>query len=394
MQNLSSLEICLVTQQLGRVLSGPGTYARNVLHHLVQDGHKVTVIAPRDQAMDKVIGYRFVGIERSFFASNHARWMGLSLSFRSAIQQLERFTRFDLIHFTEVRDAFFCQTSTPKIGNINDTYCADIGSLAYYFRHYNDWFARWGYYWSVHLFEKMFLAKLDALVANSIFTARTIQKAYPNAAANLFTVYKSVDPVQFLPVLQSRQRASRPLTQPILLMVGSNLQRKGIRSLIRAAADIIPVYPDLQIKVAGNDPAIPGFQRLSSQLGIADHIVFLGQQSREQLIKLYSEATVFILPALTEALGIVFLEAMASGVPVIGTRVGGIPEIIQDGANGLLVPPDDPVALSRAIDSLLQSDSMMEKFAQAGLETVKRFSVEKMMSDTYQVYSHVLGKTE
>jgi len=278
------------------------------------------------------------------------------------------------------------------IGNINDTYTVDIKSIAYYYRHYNDWLARWGYYWTVHLFEQIFLPRLDVIIANSVFTARIIQKEYPNTAANLCTIYKSIDPDQYFLAFQLRQ--SLNLSMPkVLLMVGSNLQRKGIRTLIRAAAMIIPEYPDLLIKVAGNDPAIPSFQRLSSQLGIADHVVFLGHQSREQLIKLYSEATIFVLPALTEALGIVFLEAMASGVPVIGTNVGGIPEIVQDGVNGLLVPEDDPAALSRAMDRLLKNDSMREKFVQAGLETVKQFSIEKMISETYKVYSQVLEKT-
>ena len=392
MHNLSALNICLVTQQLGRVISGPGMYARNILCHLIKDGHQVTVLAPQDQAFDNSHGYQFVGIERKLFTNNHARWFSLSLSFSSALKKLERVTPFDLIHFTEVRDAFFCRTTTPRIGNINDTYPADIRSIAYYHRHYNDWLVRWGYYGIVHLFEQIFLPQLDALIANSVFTAKTIQTVYPDTAPKLITVYKSVDSTQFLPALRLRHSSSYPSAQNNLLLVGSNLQRKGIRTLIIAAAKIIPSYPDLTIKVAGNDPGIPEFQKFSMQMGTADHIIFLGQQSREQLLQLYAEAAVFVLPALTEALGIVFLEAMASGVPVIGTNVGGIPEIIKAGDNGLLVPVDDAEALSRAIDTLLRSEDMRNKFSEAGLETVKRYSIEKMMNETYQVYSKVLEK--
>ena len=388
---LPALEICLVTQQLRNVFSGPGIYARNVLQHLVKDGHRVTVVSLGDEKLPELGGYKFHEVQHRLLLSNHARWVELSISFNKALQALENHTYFDLIHFADARDAFFCKTKAPRVGNINDTYPADLQPIAQYFQNYHDWLARWGYYWAVHQLERIYLTGLDAIISNSNFTTQVISHAYPNTAKKVFTIYKSVDSQQFTKALEIRKSANF-CQKPVILMVGSNLQRKGIRTIIQAALEVLPKIPDCLFKIAGDDPAVPEFRIMCEQLNIADHIIFLGHQSRDQLLELYSEAAVFILPAITESFGVVILEAMASGVPVIGSNVGGIPEIIRDGINGLMIPPNSPTELAQAIYLLLQNRDMQVQFAKSGIETAQQFSIEKMMIETYQVYSHLLNK--
>jgi len=385
------LHICLVTQQLGKVTSGPGIYSRNVLQQLIQDGNRVTVVSLSHQAHDDLAGYQFIGVENRIFRNNQARWIGNSLSFRQALRKLELDSQVDLVHFTDARESFFCNTKVARIGNINDTYSADIQPISYYYRNYSDWPTRWGYYQFVHLFERIHLAKLDAIISNSIYTTQTIQKFYSNTLGKLHTVYKSVNPAQFEPVLQMRQSRT-DFNNPSILMVGTNLQRKGIRTLIRAAPQIRQSIPDVVFKIAGGDPVVPRLKRFCVQQGVADFFSFLGHQTRDQLYRLYAECDVLVHPALTEALGVVLLEAMASGLPVIGTNVGGIPEIIEDGLNGLLIPPSNSSALAEAVVHLVQSRKLQERFSLSGLETVKKFNVSNMMKDTYEVYSQVLAR--
>lgn len=385
------MRICVVTQQLGRVYSGPGIHARNLIENLVKDGHEVVVVSQKHQKPDKPLGYQFFGVERPFLINYQARWIFLSFQFNKVIRYLERNFPFDLIHFTDARDSYFCRSRAKKIVNINDTYSAQLFPLAHYIKNYHDWLARWVYYRFVHMVEKEYLKNADAVIANSDFTANTVRDAYPSISSKLFRVYKSINAAEYRDILQARKEAGKPSSHQILL-VGSNLQRKGIRYLIGAAPEIIQHLKYVQFVVAGGDPSIPKLIRECRAIRLQDHFLFLGNQTREQLNHLYANSTTFTLPSITEALGIVLLEAMACGIPVIGSQVGGIPEIIKDGVNGLLVPACDSSSLAKAVIQLVQNPNLQDRFIQAGLETVEKFSVENMMEETYHVYQLVLEK--
>jgi glycosyltransferase involved in cell wall biosynthesis len=100
------------------------------------------------------------------------------------------------------------------------------------------------------------------------------------------------------------------------------------------------------------------------------------------------------MPSLTEALGVTFLEALAAGCVPIGTCTGGIPEIIHDNENGLLVPPDQPEKLAAAVLRVLRDPALAERLAKNGLESLQPFSIDAMMACTYQVYQTVLKPTQ
>jgi len=123
--------------------------------------------------------------------------------------------------------------------------------------------------------------------------------------------------------------------------------------------------------------------------GVEHVFHFWGWKSGLDLLKLYSQADVFAMPSLVEAFGVVFLEAMACGIPVVGTYVGGIPEIVKDGYNGLLVSPGDHLQLSQAIIRLLQDKGLRSHLAKGGIETAYQFSVQRMMQCTYEVYKNL-----
>jgi glycosyltransferase involved in cell wall biosynthesis len=374
---------------MGKVLSGPGIYARNIVDELTHDGHYVIVVSLKDQEPKEHGKYRFVGVDRPRFANNQARWLALSQSFARALWSLEQELKFDLIHFTDARDAFFCRTHAPRIGNVNDTYSYDIKPIIYYCKNYYDGLVRWCYYQFTHFFERMCLPKLDLVIANSQYTTRIIKKNYPEISSKVFLIYKSIHASHFQEILNIRRQDQNRQRNQILL-IGSNLQRKGIRYLINAAPAIISEFPGMRFMIAGGDPAIPRLVQLSRQVCGGDYFNFLGNQDRESINQLYSDACIFVLPALVEALGIVLLEAMASGVPVIGTNTGGIPEIISNDLNGKLVPSENSAALSEAIVSVIKDKDLQANFIQAGLKTAKEFSVRKMMSETYAVYDHIL----
>jgi glycosyltransferase involved in cell wall biosynthesis len=169
------------------------------------------------------------------------------------------------------------------------------------------------------------------------------------------------------------------------------MQRKGLPTLIRAAPRVLAALPETEFWVVGHDKAIPRMRALCRLAGIEQHVRFWGLRPHTELLQLYAQADVFAMPSLTEAFGAVFLEAMAAGVVTLGTRVGGIPEIIQEDRNGVLVKPDDPEDLGEALIHVLLDRSRCDELRQAGLETSRAFNLERMMRCNYEVYGKLVG---
>jgi glycosyltransferase involved in cell wall biosynthesis len=169
------------------------------------------------------------------------------------------------------------------------------------------------------------------------------------------------------------------------------MQRKGLRTLIRAARRVLEEVPSAEFWIVGEDAAQAELKQACRAADVDRQFRFMGWKRHAEMTDLYRQASVFVMPSLEEAFGVVFLEAMASGVPVIGTRVGGIPELINDGENGLLVNPDDPQDLSQALLMLLESCALQEQLGEAGKRRAQQFDVDRMMRCTYEVYEDVLS---
>lgn len=153
---------------------------------------------------------------------------------------------------------------------------------------------------------------------------------------------------------------------------------------------------DIQLIIIGDGPNREELIRLSDNLQMRSLICFLTKQDRLSLLSYYQNADIFVLPSIifqnqTEGLGVVLLEAMASGVPVIGSNIGGIPDIIKDNVNGLLVPPGDSRALAMSIIMILQDPDLAERLRKAGLETVKEhFSWNAITEQFIDIYRDLL----
>lgn len=386
--SIKMLSICVVTQQYQQVISGIGLHTRNLVSRLVSDGHRVTVVAPLDQSPSGKGNFRFIGVAPPLFKRNQARWFSLALSFARVLRLLELQEEFDLIHFTDARESLFCHTHTPTVGNVNDTYAAEVQSPSYYRRYYNDWALRWVYYRFVRYCESLALPRLKAIIANSHYTAKIIASQYHVPNERLYICYKSIDPEHYASVLTSRRSRSSRFH---VLFVGGNMQRKGLPILIEAAPQILEELPNTEFWVVGNDAAISRMKDLCRTKGVDSNFCFWGWKPHDELLQLYAQADVFVMPSLVEAFGVVFLEAMACGVPAIGSSVGGIPEIVRHGYNGLLISPGNADKLAVAVSQVLRNASLQKRLREGGLETVQRFSVGHMMECTYQVYKTLLG---
>jgi glycosyltransferase involved in cell wall biosynthesis len=177
-------------------------------------------------------------------------------------------------------------------------------------------------------------------------------------------VYNGVDPEMFSPGGEAGTAG------PIVLSVGNLIPIKGHHLLIRAIAALMPDFPALQLEIIGEGPELPRLEELAKELGVTEHVRFLGRQSRQQVADAMRRCTLFALPSRYEGLGCVYLEAMAAGKPVIGCRGQGIAEIIQHGSNGFLVGPDNERELTLALGMLLREETRRRNLGMLARDTI------------------------
>ena len=184
---------------------------------------------------------------------------------------------------------------------------------------------------------------------------------------------------------EARERP-QPLTGcPIVGTVSSLTPEKGVDVLLRAMSLLVDRFPNLQLYVVGDGPLRSQLEKEAKDLAIDARVYFAGIDNEVQ--SWLSSTDVFVLPSRSEGMGRVLQEAMACDVAVVASRVGGIPELVQDGITGLLVEPDDPAALAQAIGELLEDDASRRQLADAGRRFVAdSYGLLGLVSDIEEIY--------
>jgi glycosyltransferase involved in cell wall biosynthesis len=186
-----------------------------------------------------------------------------------------------------------------------------------------------------------------------------------------------------------RQRVA-PASAVVFGTVGRLGPEKGHRYLLEAAAQLSrrAGLPPVHVLIVGQGREEAPLRALAQRLGIGDRVTFAGFQ--REVWPYLAIMEVFVLPSLKEGLSLSALEAMALGKPVVASRVGGTPEVVEDGETGMLVPPSDASALAEALASLVRSPEAMERMGRAGRQRVaERFGAERMASEIEEVYREV-----
>ena len=193
-------------------------------------------------------------------------------------------------------------------------------------------------------------------------------------------VFVAFNPVAIpAPVTDEREAAT-------LLFLGQFGQRKGIYILLAAVAKLAGEFPTLRL-LAGGDGELEQVREMANALGIKDRVEILGWVKGAAKDALLARSTIYVLPSYAENLPMSVLEAMAAGMPVISTPVGGIPSAIEHGVEGYLVTPGDSDALAEAIRGLLvDRDACRQMGEAARAKAIVKFSAEKVIADVEHVY--------
>lgn len=174
----------------------------------------------------------------------------------------------------------------------------------------------------------------------------------------------------------------------LISFVGKFTDFKGIDILLKAAVKITGMFPDVAFALAGDGQLMPDMQELSCQLGL-DNIYFLGHQTQEDVASLYNAADVSVVPSRIEPFGLVAIEALACGTPVVATRAGGLPDFINEKV-GSLVKMDDPAALADAIIAELKNKTKESKGKYAAEYAVENYSWQKNLQNVIDLYHSAL----
>jgi glycosyltransferase involved in cell wall biosynthesis len=178
----------------------------------------------------------------------------------------------------------------------------------------------------------------------------------------------------------------------VIITVASLTSHKGHEVLLDAIKSIASKFKTIRLLIVGEGPLEKSLRFYTDKLDLSSRIIFMGQRS--DIYELLSLTDIFILPSVErEGLGIALIEAMASGLPVIGSRVGGIPEVIEDNTNGLLFSPGDAGELARAIDILSSDKRLREQLGSNGRTLFEqRFRADSMIERIDLLYNELLRK--
>ena len=234
--------------------------------------------------------------------------------------------------------------------------------------------------------ERRAVISADRVLCNSKYTSRAVMQSYKLANKRCEVVYKAVDLSCFTPATPPLASASgNPFR---LVFVGSNWRRKGLSDLLLVVHRLLGQGCRVELDIVGPDKQelMVALREVIERDNLNKHLIFSGKVDREQLAGHYKAADLCVLPSYYEALGVALLEAMASGVPVVSTNIGGIPEVIGNSGAGILLAPGDITAMLETIGRLMADKQSLERMREAGIRRAKDFSVEKMCGAIERLY--------
>jgi glycosyltransferase involved in cell wall biosynthesis len=398
-----TLNICFVSPEYYPISGGTGAYVNYLSRELQKRGHSVHVITRSSEKAARTVEEDTTTYIRC--AGNPLRkFIGFARSTSKKLIELNNISPFDVVHANlplvpsfalpeELKTALVCTVHSTWKGeaeaiksegfrklNLNEKFMLEFNAF-------------------LRSSEKKLMHRADALIAVSQYTKKELTEFYSISEERIHVIYNGVHVEKFKPSIRSKADLRRELglatDRRIILFVGRLYSRKGLPTLLQAAQKVVKDSKNTQFVISGE-----GFKqneeklrKLTRQYGIEDNVSFIGYFPDEKLPNLYAAADIFVLPALYENFPFAILEAQSTGLPVVSTRVGGIPELIIDNHTGLLVDPGDHEQLADAIMKLLQDSSFAQELGRKARQVIEeKFALPLVTSQVVDLYQKVAQK--
>ncbi|KAF1008686.1 MAG: Glycogen synthase [Burkholderia gladioli] len=383
---------------------GIATFVHSLAHGLLEQGHHIHVItkAAKGQAasLENDGGVQVHRIrERLHWRSWKAMRMRIprriwrwSSSAMSAVIRLSQTEAIDLVEapiWACEGAAFLLDRRWPLVTSLHTTLHTWMESNP---RRTSSWWWLYSFGKPMLALEAMLMTQADAVRANSRAILREIEGAYGLEfdASRTRVIPHGLPP----PRVVAPPRHAHDMIE--LLFVGRLEQRKGIQILLQALPPLMQRWPGLCVRLIGDTQIRNAAGHFDKEDFLARHqgadwlprVVFEGRVSDGRVLQAYAKCDIFVGPSLFESFGMVFIEAMRQGKPVIACHAGGMPEVVEDGRTGLLVPPGDAHSLEQAIERLLQDPAMRQRLGTAARRAYEcRFTAQRMAEESLPLYT-------
>ncbi len=241
-------------------------------------------------------------------------------------------------------------------------------------------------------FKSYTLESVKKIIAISDSSKNDLEKLYPAFKKKIEVIHNGIDTVWWhsqnlrfteddLEDIKENLFEAKKDTL-IITSIAALHERKGLKYLIQAISNLVKEFPNIKLVIVGQGPQEKELKELIKELKIENHIKLLGQQ--KETPKILKSTDIFVLPSKREAFGLVNLEAMITGMPIVASKVGGIQEVVKDGETGILIEPKISDVLARALKLLIESPEKRVSMAAAGQKRVQEFFTAGKMAKEYE----------
>ena len=380
----------MVTEYAYPVLGGVPEHVHNLSKEMAARGHDVTVLTSRapigmkgrarriDAENWKAHGYRTVRIAVSMPIVSNRSIARVSVGPGQKARVARALRGMDVVH----SQGLAVPTLTLWSLRVSEA-PVNVGTFHTYFEG-----GHWGYKY-FFAYVRSTIARTDRLIAVSAPCVTAVRPYFPDACFQV--IPNGVDTDLYRPLRPGEERPPGP---PRILFVGRFDPRNGLDALLEAAAILRDEGRDFVVQVVGDGPMRPVYHRQARSLGLWDRVEWLGLLDEERP-RLYREATVFAAPCVLASFGVVLLEAMASGTPIVCADNVGFRQVIRDGAPGRFVPPGDAAALAAGIAEQLDDAGLRRDWGERGrAAAVERYSWPEVARRVEEVYLEILASKD
>ncbi len=396
------VEVCFVSPEYLPLSGGTGSYVYYLSKELIKNGYTTSVVTGYGESKDIKINNQ----QRAFFLKTFKAPIIRSFLFAgTAFQKLKKINDKISVDITHINLPLVPSFAVPKnfgktlITTVHSTWKGEAEAIRnepYSRLNSNERFMV-SFNRVLRFFEEQTLERSNKLIAVSDFTRRELLKYYNVKEAKIRVIHNGVDIHKFAPPedkAKVKQELGFSNKEFNILSVGRLYARKGLFTLIKSVSIVAKKYRNVKLIISGKGQSneMKKLVDYAEKLGIHSNILFTGYFPDAKLPKLYQAADIFAFSTFYENLPFAVLEALSSRLPVVTTNVGGIPEMIEDGKNGFLVPPANSAALSDRILYLIENPMEASEMANKARETVEnRFDWRLIVKKVLKVYREELN---
>lgn len=334
--------------------------------------------APLEEEIEgiKVHRYKYP----SFLAKYHLTFISyvfLVYACLSTIKRIDKNEKFDLIHGHYAYSDGFIAAIYKKIFKIPCVLTVHGNDLVKVFDFKSDF---------ANILLNFFKTSIEKFTVRTVDQIIFVSESLKNTAVSWKTPLNKLNVIPngvneiYFDVIRN------PTDNLTLFTLRQHVDKNGLIFAIDAMKSIIAKYPDTHLFILGDGPLKNDLIERTEKLKLGRNISFEGYLVGNKFDLLFSSTKIMLVPSKYEGFGIVVLEGMAAGIPVIASKVGGIPEIIEDHKSGILVPPQNPEKIAEAVFELMSNDKLYDEISKAGKIRAQEFSWDKFAKDTIEVY--------